>query len=107
MKSLSAVEEPSLACPFLLPFPRRPRFRCVLGAGPLTSSPRLGRGLVTGLLADGVRLTLVLGHAGVHLVDDIRADRGTEDLGEGYSGAAGRAIGADDGDGGSRGHCVD
>lgn len=30
-----------------------------------TSSPGLGRGLVAGLLAHGVRLALVLGHAGV------------------------------------------
>ena len=32
-----------------------------------TSSPRLSRGLVAGLLAHGVWLALVLGHTGVHL----------------------------------------
>ncbi len=74
--------------------------------GRLTSSPRLGRGLVTGLLADGVRLALVLGDTGVNLVDDIRANRGSEHLGEGDSVAGGRAIGADDGDRRSRSHFV-
>lgn len=72
----------------------------------LTSAPRLGRGLVAGLLADGVRLPLVLGHAGVDVLDDIRADRGAEDLGEDLSGAGGLAIGADNGDGRSGGHLV-
>ena len=70
----------------------------------LTSSPRLGRGLVTGLLAHGVRLALVLGHAGVNLLDDVRADRAGEDGGEGM-GVLGRlAIGADDRDGGPGRH---
>lgn len=73
----------------------------------LTSSPRLGRGLVTGLLADGVRLPLVLGHSGVDVLDDVGTDGGAEDLGKDLSGAGGLAIGADDGYGRSRGHCVE
>lgn len=73
---------------------------------PLTSAPRLSRGLVTSLLADGVRLPLVLGHAGVDVLDDIRADGGAEDLGEDLSGAGGLAIGADDGNCGTGGHLV-
>ena len=60
---------------------------------------------MTGLLADGVRLALVLGHAGVDVLHDIRADRGREDLGEDLGGTGGLAIGADDGDGRSGGHC--
>jgi hypothetical protein len=71
-----------------------------------TSAPRLSRGLVTSLLADGVRLPLVLGHAGVDVLDDIRADGGAEDLGEDLSGAGGLAIGADDGNCGTGGHLV-
>ena len=73
---------------------------------PLTSAPRLGRGLVTGLLADGIRLPLVLGHAGVDVLDDIRADRGAEDLGKDLSGTGGLAIGADNGNGRAGGHLV-
>jgi hypothetical protein len=71
----------------------------------LTSAPRLGRGLVTGLLADGVRLALVLGHAGVDVFDDVGANRGRENLGEDLGGTGSLAIGADDGDGRSGGHC--
>lgn len=77
-----------------------------MGWDSLTSSPRLGRGLVTGLLADGVRLPLVLGHAGVHLLDDIRADRAQEHAGDGVRGTGGRAIGADDRDSRSGSHFV-
>merc|ERR1711907_711256 len=44
-----------------------------------TSSPGLGRGLVTGVLVDGVRLTPVLVHGGVHELNDIRADGRQED----------------------------
>lgn len=61
---------------------------------------------MTGLLADGVRLPLVLGHAGVDVLDDIRADGGAEDLGEDLGGAGGLAIGADNGDSRSGGHLV-
>lgn len=61
---------------------------------------------MTGLFADGVRLALVLGHAGVHLLDDIRADRAQKDSRDGVGGAAGLAISALDGDGRARRHCV-
>ncbi len=61
---------------------------------------------MTGLLTDGVRLALVLGHAGVDVLDDIRADRGREDLGEDLGGTGGLAIGADNRDGRSGGHRV-
>lgn len=61
---------------------------------------------MTSLLGDGVGLALVLGHAGVDVLDDIRADGSAEDLGEDLGGAGGLAIGADDGDGRSGGHCV-
>lgn len=47
-----------------------------------TSSPGLCGCLVTGLGADGVCLSLVLGHRGVHLVDYIRSDGSRENLGE-------------------------
>lgn len=61
---------------------------------------------MTSLLGDGVGLSLVLGHAGVDVLDDIRADRGAEDLGEDLSGAGGLAIGAENGDSRSGGHLV-
>lgn len=71
----------------------------------LTSSPRLSRGLVTGLLAHGVRLALVLGHAGMDLLDNIRADRAREDGGNGMGSSSGSTIFADDRNGRSRSHC--
>lgn len=71
----------------------------------LTSSPRLSRGLVTGLLAHCVRLALVLGHAGVNLLHDIRSDRAGEDGGNGVGRARGLTIFADDRNGRSRSHC--
>lgn len=61
---------------------------------------------MAGLLADGVRLTLVLSHASVDVLDDVRADWGTEDLGKDLGGAGGLAIGADNGDGRSGGHRI-
>lgn len=70
----------------------------------LTSSPRLGRGLVTGLLAHGVRLALVLSHALVDILDDIGTDGGREDGGDGVGGLGGLAIGTHDRDGWSGGH---
>ena len=70
-----------------------------------TSSPRLSRGLVTSLLADGVWLALVLGHTSVHLLDDIRSDGAQENRGDGGGGTTGLAIFADDTDGRTRGHC--
>ena len=48
-----------------------------------TSSPRFGTSLVTGLLADGIGLALVLRHSGVDGLDDIRTDGGFEDVREG------------------------
>lgn len=59
---------------------------------------------MTSLGADGVRLPLVLGHAGVHLLDNIGADRAGEDLGHGVRVAAGATALADDADGRPRGH---
>lgn len=49
-----------------------------------SSIPGLGGCLVTGLLADGVSLALVLVHARVHEADDIGADVRLEDGGEGH-----------------------
>jgi hypothetical protein len=43
--------------------------------------------LLTGLVRDGIGLTLVLGHVCVDKVDDIRTDRGLENGGEGNSGS--------------------
>ena len=60
---------------------------------------------MTSLLAHGVRLTLVLGHASVNLLHDIRADRGAEDSRDGVGRARGLTIFADDRDGRSRSHC--
>lgn len=65
----------------------------------LTSSPGLGRGLVTGLLAHGIGLALVLGDSLVHLLDDIRTDGSSEDGREGVGGLSGLAIGTQDRDG--------
>jgi len=59
---------------------------------------------VAGLGAHGIRLAPVLGHSGVHMVDDIRSDRAGEDGRHGMSALARLALGADDGDGGSVGH---
>jgi hypothetical protein len=70
-----------------------------------TGTPRLSRGLVTSLLAHSVRLTLVLGHASVNLLNDIGSDRAGEDSRNGVGSSGGRAILAQDGDGRSRGHC--
>ena len=61
---------------------------------------------MAGLLADRVRLALVLGHAGVNLLDNVGADGAQEHRRDGVGGVAGLAIGAVDGDGRSRGHCV-
>lgn len=57
-----------------------------------TGTPGLGRGLVTSLVTDSVGLTAVLGQVGVDEVDDVRADGGAEDLGEGNGGLQGRTI---------------
>lgn len=70
----------------------------------LTSSPRLGRGLVTGLFAHGVRLALVLGHALVDILHNIRTDGARENGGDGVGGLGGLAIGTHDRNGRSGGH---
>ena len=71
----------------------------------LTSSPRLGRGLVTSLLAHGIRLTLVLSDTSVHLLDNVRSDRAGEDSRNGVGSSSGSTIFADDRNGRSRSHC--
>lgn len=53
---------------------------------------------MTGLHGDGVRLPLVLGETSVDRLDDIRADGGLEDGGEGGGSTAGLAIGTDNRD---------
>ena len=64
-----------------------------------TGAPRLGGGLVAGDLGDGVRLSVVLLHVGVHDVDEVRADGGAEDSGQVEGLAGGLAgFGAVDGD---------
>lgn len=70
-----------------------------------TGTPRLSRGLVTSLLAHGVGLTLVLSHAGVNLLDDVRSDRAGEDSGNGVGSSSGSTIFAENGDGRSGSHC--
>lgn len=59
---------------------------------------------MTGLLAHGVRLSLVLGHASVNLLDNVRSDRAGEDGGNGVGSSRGSTIFADDRDGRSRSH---
>lgn len=61
---------------------------------------------MTGLLAHGVRLALVLCHALVDILNDIGTDGGREDSGDGVGGLGGLAIGTHDRDGRSGGHCV-
>lgn len=75
---------------------RRPQ-RGVIGR--LTGSPRLGRGLVAGLLAHGIRLALVLRHAGMDLLDNVGSNGRGEDGGDGMGSSRRRTIFADDGDG--------
>lgn len=90
-----------------------------------TGTPGLSRGLVTSLLAHGVRLTLVLGHASVDspvrilaiipifisascvgigeiVLDNVGADGRLEDIGQGVGVLAGSTIGANDRDGRTR-----
>lgn len=68
-----------------------------------TGTPRLGRGLVTGILSNGVSLSTVLGDRLVDLLDDVEPDGGGEDGGEGER-ARGLAGGRPDGDGGTSSH---
>lgn len=60
---------------------------------------------MTSLLAHGVGLTLVLSHAGVNLLDDVRSDRAGEDSGNGVGSSSGSTIFAENGDGRSGSHC--
>lgn len=60
---------------------------------------------MTSLLAHGIGLSLVLGHTGVNLLDNVRSDRAGEDGGNGVGSSSGSTIFADDGDGRSRSHC--
>lgn len=60
---------------------------------------------MTGLLAHGVGLALVLGHALVNVLDDIGTDGCGEDGGDGVGGLGGLAIGTQDRDGRTGGHC--
>lgn len=62
---------------------------------------------MTGLLANGVRLALVLCHSLVNLLNNVGTDRGREDIGDRVGGTAGLAIGADDRNGRSGSHCED
>ena len=47
-----------------------------------SGSPRLGGGLVTGLLGDGVGLAGVVGDLSVDEADDVGTDGGCHDVGE-------------------------
>ena len=60
---------------------------------------------MTSLLAYGVRLAFVLGHASMNLLNDIWSDRARKDGGHGVRRPGGLAIFADDRDGRSRSHC--
>merc|ERR1711988_1840038 len=66
------------------------------------STPGLSGSLVTSLLAHGVWLPLVLRHAGVHRLHDVRADRRLEDVRQRGAVLGGGAIGTVDGDGRAR-----
>jgi len=68
-----------------------------------TGTPGLGRGLVTGLVADGVGLAAVLGEVGVHQVNDVGADGSGEDAGQLDGLLQGGSISAVNGDNGARG----
>jgi hypothetical protein len=70
-----------------------------------TGTPGLSGSLFTSLLAHGVRLSLVLRHTGVNLLDDIRTDGRSEDSRQGQSSPAGLAISRGDSDGRAGRHC--
>lgn len=59
---------------------------------------------MTGLFAHGIRLALVLGHAGMDLLDNVGSDGRGEDGGDRMGSSRRSAIFADDGDSWSRGH---
>lgn len=62
---------------------------------------------MAGFLADGIGLALVLGHAGMNVLDDVRTDWGREDLWQDLGGTSALAVGADNGNGRSGGHFID
>jgi len=68
-----------------------------------TGTPRFSRGLMTGVLSDGVCLTPVLVHGLVHLLDNIQPDRSGEDGWEGKRPGSLSGVG-EDVDSWSRGH---
>ena len=94
-----------------------------------TGTPGLSRGLLASLLAHSVGLSLVLGHAGVHLpvklpsafppriqvfffsdlrdgvLDNVRTDGGSEDGRQGLGGPGGLTLSRGDRDGRAGGHC--
>jgi hypothetical protein len=47
-----------------------------------TSTPRFGRRLVSGVFRDSVGLSLVLGHASVDVVDNVRTDGSSQNCSE-------------------------
>lgn len=53
-----------------------------------TSTPGLGRGLLTSVGSDGVSLTLVLGHRDEDGVNKVNTEGSAEDLGEGHVGTS-------------------
>lgn len=63
-----------------------------------TSTPAFSRGLMTGVFADSVSLTSVLGNVGVDEGDQVRANGSREDSWELQSGLSGRAIDVINGD---------
>ena len=68
-----------------------------------SSSPGLCGVLLAGLVVDGVSLSSVLGHVGVHEVNDVLSDGGREDSGQG-EGTSNFVVVSVDGDDGSSGH---
>lgn len=52
---------------------------CKQKISPKRHTPRFGGVLMTSLLLDGVRLTLVLVHVGMHILNNVGANRGKKD----------------------------
>lgn len=63
-----------------------------------TGTPGLGGGLLAGLSGDGVGLSGVLGHVGVHEVDDVGTDGRLEDIGQRHLRVGGLAVQTPNGD---------
>lgn len=70
-----------------------------------TSSPRLGRSLMTGLYADGVGLSLVLCHTGMNSLNDVGTDWALEDIWK-WEFGIGLPLSGEDLDLWNAGHCV-